>query len=178
MYTTNSLSLRGVRLFLMIFSLFLTITLIGCDGKDDSSQSDKLNQQTPAPANTENSADATDLTDWQIKHGIGPITEELKLGPVDKKMAFKGKDIFESKCASCHKLDERYVGPAQRDLMERRTPEYILNMILNPDEMLKRNPEARKMLAQYMTPMTNQNLSMEDALAVLEYFRLVDLAKK
>ena len=33
--------------------------------------------------------------------GIGPV-QELKLGPVDKALADKGKAIFDDKCAMCH----------------------------------------------------------------------------
>ncbi|MCX8011211.1 MAG: mS29 family ribosomal protein, partial [Ignavibacteria bacterium] len=68
--------------------------------------------------------------------------------------------------------------PAQRDVLDRRTPEYVMNMMLNPDEMLKRHPEAKKMFAEYLTPMTNQNLTMDEARAILEYFRVVKNQKK
>ena len=104
--------------------------------------------------------------------------EKLKLGPINLKMVKEGKAIFETKCASCHKLDERFTGPAQRDVIERRSPEYIMNMILNPVEMLNKHPEAKKMLAVYMTKMTFQNVTKEDARKILEYFRSVDKEKK
>ena len=113
-----------------------------------------------------------------MDNGIGPIKEKLKLGPLDKVMAEKGKELFKTKCESCHKLDKRLVGPAQRDVVERRSPEYIMNMILNPDEMLNKHPEAKKMLAIYMTRMTFQNVSREQARDILEYFRSVDTQKK
>ncbi len=172
-------NIKAVSAVFVIFTIAAFVFFIGgCGEKKDSSQTE-ISQQQSADVNTSSATtDAAGLTDWQIKHGIGPIKEELKLGPIDKKLAFKGKNIFDSKCAACHKLDERYVGPAQRDLIERRSPEYIMNMILNPAEMLEKNPEAKKMLAEYMTPMTNQNLTIDEARSVLEYFRLVDLAKK
>jgi len=44
-------------------------------------------------------------------------------------------------------------------------------MILNPEEMVKRHPEAKRMLAEYLAPMAQQNLTQADARAVLEYIR-------
>lgn len=114
---------------------------------------------------------ASGLTDFELQNGIGPVKQKLELGKIDPRLVKKGEEIFNTKCIACHKLDERYVGPAQRDVIKRRTPEYVMNMMLNPDEMLKKHPEAKKMLAEYMTPMTFQNLSFDDARAILEYFR-------
>jgi len=72
---------------------------------------------------------------------------------------------------SCHKLDEKYTGPALRDVTKRRTNEYIMNMILNPEEMTKRHPEARKLLGIHATQMTFQNVTQEDTRKLLEYLR-------
>ncbi len=72
---------------------------------------------------------------------------------------------------SCHKLGERFIDPALGDVLSRRTPRYVLNMILNPDKMVKRHPEAKKLLTEYLAPMAQQNLSPDDARAVLEYIR-------
>ena len=47
-----------------------------------------------------------------------------------------------------------------------------MNMILNPDEMLKSDPIAKALYAEYNNMiMLNQNLSQEDARAVAEYLR-------
>jgi mono/diheme cytochrome c family protein len=136
------------------------ILVIGCGQNTDSPEADKTSTKT------ENG-----LSAFEVENGIGPVDAKLQLGALDKTLAASGEKIFVEKCSACHKLDERYVGPAQRDILQRRTPEYVINMILNPDEMLKRHPEAKKMLAEYLTPMTNQNISMDDARALLEYFR-------
>lgn len=113
------------------------------------------------------------LSDFEVENGIGPIKQKIELPPLNKEMAKEGEKLFSEKCASCHKLDERYVGPAQRDVLKRRTPEYVMNMILNPEEMGKTHPEAKKMLAEYLTPMPFQNVTVEDAQKLVEYFRLV-----
>jgi mono/diheme cytochrome c family protein len=111
------------------------------------------------------------LTDFEMVNGIGPIKEKITLAPINPVKVKMGEEIFNLKCAACHKIDERFVGPSQRYTADRRTPEYILNMMLNPDEMTKKHPTGQKMLAEYLAPMTNMNLKMEDAYLVLEYLR-------
>ncbi|MFN7065533.1 MAG: c-type cytochrome [Aquificaceae bacterium] len=105
--------------------------------------------------------------------GIGPI-KEVKLGPIDQALVKRGKEIYEIKCSACHKFDEKYVGPPLRGVTQRRKAEWIMNMILNPSEMIQKDPIARELLAEYPTPMPFQNVSKEDARAILEYLRGVD----
>ena len=113
------------------------------------------------------------LTDFQMENGIGPITEKITLGEINLELASVGEATYNLKCAACHKLDVRFVGPAQRYTADRRSPEYILNMILNPDEMTKKHPTGKELLAEYLAPMTNMNLTLDQAKEVLEYLRLV-----
>jgi cytochrome c551/c552 len=108
--------------------------------------------------------------DPMVDKGIGPI-KKVTLGPIDDAMAAKGKEIFELKCTACHKVEKRFIGPSPRGIVDRRTPEWIMNMILNPDVMVKENANARQLLMEYSAPMANQNLTEEEARAVLEYFR-------
>lgn len=103
--------------------------------------------------------------------GVGPITS-VELGEIDQAMADKGKAIFEAKCTACHKTDSKFIGPALQDVVNRRSPEWIMNMILNPDEMVKEDPTAKALLMEFNgSPMANQNLTEEEARSVLEYFR-------
>lgn len=146
-----------------VFALSMMVMLWNC-----GSDSGNGGQQGGSASQTQQTGG---LSQWELEHGIGPVKSPLQLGAVDKTMAEEGAKIFEMKCTACHRLDERYVGPPLRNVTKRRTPEYIMNMILNPDEMVKSHPEAKKMLAEYLAPMTNQNLKPEEARAVLEYFR-------
>jgi len=59
--------------------------------------------------------------------GIGPIQSKIELGALDNALAQKNE-----KCAACHKIEERYVGPALKGVTTRRAPEWIMNMILDP----------------------------------------------
>ncbi|GIX41145.1 MAG: hypothetical protein KatS3mg129_0878 [Leptospiraceae bacterium] len=121
-----------------------------------------------------NSQEQSQTTNENYSFGVGPIQSKIELGPVDDALAQKGEKLFNEKCTACHKIEERYVGPAIKGVTVRRTPEWIMNMILNPMEMTQKDPQAKELLAQYLTQMTNQNVSQEDARAILEYFRKID----
>ena len=58
-------------------------------------------------------------------------------------------------------------------LFERRTPEWVMNMILVPDKMEKEDPIAKKMVEEYKTLMLNQRLTEQQAREVLEYLRTI-----
>ena len=84
----------------------------------------------------------------------------------------EGKVAYEAKCTACHKPDKQFIGPAPKGILERRTPAWVMNMILNPEVMIQKDPLAKQLLMEFNgAPMANQNLSEEDARAVLEYFR-------
>lgn len=103
--------------------------------------------------------------------GIGPI-KSLILSDIDKPLATKGQEIFKNMCTACHKPTKKFIGPAPKGILERRTPEWVMNMILNPENMIANDPLAKELLKEFNgAPMANQNLSEEDARAVLEYFR-------
>lgn len=105
--------------------------------------------------------------------GVGPV-KKVELGALDNALADKGKVIFDSKCVACHKLDEKLVGPPLKDVTKRRKPEWIMNMILNPEQMTKENLEAKKLFGQYLTQMTFQNVTEDEARSILEYLRRED----
>ncbi len=104
--------------------------------------------------------------------GIGPVSEVTLGETVDQAMADHGKVVYDKMCTACHKPTEKFIGPAPKGILERRTPEWVMNMILNPEVMVKEDPIAKKLLIEYNgSPMANQNLTQEEARAVLEYFR-------
>jgi hypothetical protein len=49
-----------------------------------------------------------------------------------------------------------------------------MNMILNPGEMLDKDPVAQELLAEFLTKMTFQDVTQDDARSILEYFRYYD----
>ena len=103
--------------------------------------------------------------------GVGPITQIDLPAEIDQALADTGKVIFEAKCTACHKIDKRFIGPQMAGIVEKREPEWIMNMILDPERMVKENEAAKALLAEYLSPMANQSLTEEEARAILEYFR-------
>jgi len=128
------------------------------------------------------SNEADDKEETQKAHstqelGVGPISK-VELGEIDENLAEQGKETFKKYCSACHKFSKKYVGPAMSGVTERRTPEWIMNMILNPDGMLAENEYAQELLKEFVAPMANQNLKEEEARSILEYFRLKDSEEK
>jgi mono/diheme cytochrome c family protein len=142
----------------------LLLALAACGGKGDA----------PAPAGAGQAGGGTpgsDLTPFQLEHGIGPVTAPVEVGPIDEKMAEQGEQLFEAKCALCHKMEERYVGPALGTVTQQRSPAFIMNMILNPEAMYTRHPVVRQLLADHMTQMPSLGLTQEQARQIVEYLR-------
>lgn len=116
--------------------------------------------------------EASGLTDFEMEHGLGPITEPVSLEEeIDGELAAQGEDIFQTKCESCHQMDSRFVGPPLGNVLEARSAEFVMNFMLNPQEMIREHPVGQQLLQEYMTEMPYQNVSEEDARAILEYLR-------
>jgi cytochrome c len=141
--------------------------LAGCGGGsgDDTGTASKSTESTKTAAQDDTGAHST--------KGIGPI-KEIDVASLDRGLAVKGGEVFQAKCTPCHKMAEKYIGPALKGVTTRHEPEWIMNMILNPDVMVKEDPAAKKLLAEFIAPMTNQNLTEEEATAVLVYFLQYD----
>ena len=100
--------------------------------------------------------------------GVGPAKTVALDAALNEEMIARGKAIYEMKCQACHRLDgQRVVGPGWKGLSERRKPEWIINMIVNVDEMLGTDEEAQKLLEEYLTKMQNQNVSVDEARDIL-----------
>ncbi len=143
--------------------LALGLILSGC-GKKESEETGTQGkaQEKPAAATAPSGPDK----------GIGPI-QSVEIGSLDMALVAKGEKLFSGTCSACHKLDQRYVGPALAGVTKRRTPEWIMNMVLNPTGMTANDSIAKDLLGTYMTQMS-VIATQEDARAVLEYFRSKD----
>ena len=127
---------------------------------------------TPAAPSNEGGANV-DLSN----KGIGPVkavNPPLAAAP-DQALAEKGKELFKLNCTACHKPTKKFIGPAPKGILERRAPEWVMNMILNPEEMIANDPIAKQLLVEANgAPMANQHLTEEQARAILEYFRTIE----
>ncbi|MGB0885834.1 MAG: c-type cytochrome [Chitinophagales bacterium] len=105
--------------------------------------------------------------------GVGPVTELIFDEEIDEEMAANGKELYKSKgCIACHHATMKVIGPAQKGVFDRRNPAWVMNMIINPEKMLAEDPDAIALLEEYNgVVMTNQEVSEEEARAMVEYFR-------
>lgn len=104
--------------------------------------------------------------------GVGPIKDLEFPEEINDEMAARGKAKFDAICVACHMIDQRMIGPALKGVYDRRSPEWVMNMILNPDGMLKEDPIAKALLKEYNNAiMLNQNLTEDEARDVAEYLR-------
>lgn len=135
----------------MISILLLVGLLVSCGGKKE---------ETSTPSKTETQVQKVDLS--QISEDWPALNEEL---------ASKGEKLFAQKgCNACHTVtDQKLVGPGLKGLNGRAGYRWSLAMILNPDSMLKNDERAKQLLKEYGTPMTNQNVTLEEAEAILHY---------
>ena len=149
--------------------MIITIaTLVSCGGNEKKEEPSYGKKE---PVKTESKEPASKRIELSNK-GVGPITS-VDLGlVVDQDMAAHGKEVYDKMCTACHKAEKKFIGPSPTGILERRSPEWVMNMILNPEQMVKEDLLAKDLLMEFNgAPMANQGLSKEDARAVLEYFR-------
>ncbi len=161
---------HSTALFLTLLICSLSFFVVACSSGGDTESNTESNTETsPKPKSmVEKKADPLE------NKGIGPVTSIEFASEVDQEMVAAGKVIYEAKCVACHNLEEDMIGPSQAGVLKRRSPEWIMNLMLNPDEMLKKDPIAKELLAKYNNvPMTDQQLTEEDARKILEFFRTI-----
>ena len=157
--------------------LLISVCLFACGGKEEkksdgfSIERQKTTQQTDEPETDVTEIKASERVDLTNK-GVGPITSLTLPDEIDQAMAAQGKEVYDKMCLACHRVGKKFIGPAPDGILERRTPEWVMNMILNPEVMVKEDPLAKDLLMEFNgSPMANQNLTEEESRAILEYFR-------
>ena len=104
--------------------------------------------------------------------GVGPFKDVEFDADINAEMAAAGETKFKAICTACHMAEKRMIGPALKGVYDRRSPAWVMNMIINPDRMLKEDPIAKALLKEYNNAiMLNQNLTEEDTRALAEYLR-------
>lgn len=150
------------RLVTLLIPFAFLFSIQACGGEDPSER------KTGADAPQQEEG----LSAFELEHGIGPITERINLSEEpDVDLVVKGRDIYEMKCEMCHNMQGRMVGPALGDVTDRRSAEFVMNMILNPGGMAREHPEGKKLLREYMTVMPFQNVKEDEAKAIVEFLR-------
>jgi cytochrome c len=149
-------------------ALLCVIAFVACSGEKDKTDSYNINDAIPVAAEKDLASTRIDL----VNKGIGPITS-VELGEtINEELVKEGQRIYQASCVICHKAETKFIGPAPKGILQRRTPEWVMNMILNPGRMLKDDPLAKDLFMEFNgSPMSNMNLTEDQARAVLEYFR-------
>ena len=107
--------------------------------------------------------------------GIGPVKTITFSDEIDQDLANRGAALFKAKCMACHKAEQKFIGPPMAGIYKKRSPEWVMNIIMNPDEMLEKDPVAKALLKEYNnTRMLNQNIPQDEARAMVEWFRTLD----
>ena len=84
----------------------------------------------------------------------------------------KGKSLFNSQCASCHKLNKKLIGPALRGVSAKYEKDWLYSWIKNSAAMIKSgDPQAVAIYEEYNKVAMNAfpNLSNEDIDNILAY---------
>lgn len=136
--------------------------------------------------NTEVDAKNKPIPDFEPTHVIETNEEEfgqkiikaedISLNAnIDLNLRNNGKIIYNKLCTACHQLEKSFIGPSLKGVTKRRKPEWIMNMILDPENWVKNDQQAIELLNEFDgSPMTNQGLTFEEARSVLEYLRTLN----
>ena len=91
----------------------------------------------------------------------------------DESVVKNGESLFKGNCTVCHAIDEVIIGPALRDVHERRNQEWIYAFIKNSQKVIKSGDEyAVELYNQYnKTLMTSFDFSDEELNAILTYIK-------
>jgi mono/diheme cytochrome c family protein len=142
----------------LLFILVTSILLVGCGSKTEKKKGFKYNR-TQKEAPVKNVAAGKTAIDLSNK-GIGPISSMEFDAKIDDKLVETGAAAFKQKCTACHMAERKLIGPAMKGIYERRNPAWVMNIILNPTEMLQKDPTAMSLLKEYNNiMMLNQNLT-------------------
>ncbi len=151
--------------FLLIAPLFALLVACGGSGSSDSQQ-EAASQEVPATA------------EYDPNRGIGPYDDYVFPETPDPELIANGDKIAGSKCRSCHKMtDERLVGPGWKGVTDRHTGAWLMNFITNPDPMIDKDPVLQSQLEICLVRMPNQNVSEDEAKAIVAFMRSNDLTK-
>ena len=164
--------LRSKKNSIKNLTLLIVLTLL------NFSCSDKKEKVTDdASTSLENTANS-DPSSYDADLGEGKYKKIDLAAGIDKEMAVFGQKVTAIKCSSCHKMSsEMLVGPGWKGVTRRRSPEWIMNFITNPEVMLDKDPELQKQLELCLVRMPNQFLKEKEARSILEYMRENDTKK-
>lgn len=93
--------------------------------------------------------------------------------PTDDASISAGAELFDGNCSSCHAVHEKVVGPALKNVYDRRDVAWLTKFIKYPQKVINSGDAyATALYDQYKpTVMPNQDLSDQEILQVLAYVK-------
>jgi hypothetical protein len=116
----------------------------------------------------------TDTSVSNNPYGVGPISK-LELTTISDSLMQRGQKLFKDECSQCHTMEFKNSGPDISDILAIRKPEWLVNFLLNKEEMLQRDSLAIGTRLKYEE---NCGAKIEDknkALEILEYLRIYQI---
>lgn len=161
-----------IKLVALLAVVAFTFSSCG-DGKKEEKKGVKLpaKKEVKVPKKEATSSKINLMAPTLDNKGVGSVKSVKIADKIDEKLAAKGKELYKANCTACHKFKKRFVGPALKGVTQRRSPEWIMNMIMDPEKMVAEDPVAKALITEYNAPMANQSLKEDQARAILEYFR-------
>ena len=161
-------------------AIVFSMLLMSCGGKEEkkkegfSVEREKTVTEKPAAEPASKGELASARVDLENK-GVGPIKSVALDAEIDQALAKKGEETYNQMCLACHKVGKKFIGPAPDGVLSRRSPEWVMNMILNPEVMVKEDPLAKELMAEFNgAPMANQGLTEDQARSIVEFFRTLE----
>lgn len=151
----------------------LAFVIVSCGGESNTSSVQSPAKKEPAKE-VKSDVPASERITLDNK-GVGRIKNVTFDPTIDTEMAARGENLFSTNCSACHKIDKRFIGPSPKGVTKRRSPEWIMNMILDPQLMVEQDRCAKDLLVEFNgAAMANQNMTEEQARDILEYFRTLE----
>lgn len=148
------------------------LVLAGCGGSKSSDTAASGSTPSSMSPAAKQPAGASGAAATVSKYDSGPRAGE---SAADHEAAERGEKVFQNKgCSACHAFGVKKSGPDLAGVSMRRTAAWIENQVLHPEVMVKEDPIARQLFAQFVLQMPNQGLTPEQAKDVIEYLKHMD----
>lgn len=154
--------------------VILGVGLSGCGGGQQSSTTTTENTpaETPPVTSTPAPVETTAVP------AVSPYDSGPRAGAsaANATLATTGEGLFRTKgCVTCHTYGKKMpTGPNLQGVTMRRTAEWMQHQIMHPDVMVKTDPITRSLVTEFKVPMTNMQVTEEQAKALIEFLKRED----
>lgn len=149
--------------------MFPVLLLLAACGGSGSSSSTPEPAKAPAPAAPPAPTPAANVGP-DGPESI-PLPADLTI-PTDPAAVAEGEKVWAARgCGGCHAFGSKLVGPDLTGVTDRRSVKWLARMIQHPETMIKEDPVAKKLYAEAMTPMANQQVSDAEVVKLIAWLQ-------